>query len=69
MKYFELLVSYDRDAHFQRVTKTRELQCDWEVPGEFAGHATFKVVAYTVRGERLDSMVSAEPQLVVRARQ
>jgi hypothetical protein len=68
VKYFELLVSYDRGAHFQRLAKTKKLQFDWEVPDEFAGHATFLVVAHTVGGERVDSAVSAEPQLIVRAR-
>ena len=68
VKYFDLLVSYDRGAHFQKVTKTNEQQADWEVPDGFAGHATFQVVAHTAGGERVSSAISAEPQLVVRAR-
>ena len=68
VEYFELLVSYDRGAHFQTLAKTKESQFAWEVPAEFAGHATFQVVAHTVDGARVDSVVSAEPQLTVRAR-
>jgi len=68
VEYFELRVSYDRGAHFQTFAKTKNTQFDWEVPADYAGHATFQVVARTLDGGQVDSIVSAEPQLVVRGK-
>jgi len=68
VEYFELLISYDRGAHFNTFAKTKDVQFDWEVPNDFAGHATFQVVAHTFDGGQVESTVSADPQLLVRAR-
>ncbi|MEP6601431.1 MAG: hypothetical protein ABJB49_06415 [Nitrospirota bacterium] len=68
VNYFELLVSYDRGAHFNKLAETKELQYTWAVPNDFAGHATFRVVAHTAAGGRVESAISAEPQVVVRTR-
>ena len=65
---FELQISYDRGAHFHRLIETKELQFAWDVPNDFAGHATFRVVAHTAGGGHVDSAISAEPQVIVRAR-
>lgn len=66
--YFELQISYDRGAHFHKLAETRELQSAWDVPDDFAGHATFRVVAHTAAGGRVESAINAEPQVIVRAR-
>lgn len=65
---YELQISYDRGAHFHKVVETKDQQYIWDIPQDFAGHATFRVVAHTTTGERVDSPVSALPQVVVRAR-
>jgi len=65
--YFELQISYDGGAHFYSVTETSELQFDWNVPDDFIGQATFRVVAQTDEGGHVASVISAEPQVIVRA--
>jgi hypothetical protein len=66
--HFELQVSYDRGAHFSALAQTKEQQFAWGVPADFAGHATFRVIAHTISGGQVESTISAEPQAVVRAR-
>jgi hypothetical protein len=65
--FFELQVSYDRGAHFHHLATTKELQFLWNVPNDFSGHATFRVVAHTASGNEISSAVSADPQVIVRS--
>jgi hypothetical protein len=66
--YYEIKVSYDQGAHFHRLGKTVRTEYSWKVPSDFAGHATFKVVAHTQSGAVVESVTSAKPNLLVRSR-
>lgn len=62
---YEVLVSYNAGAHFNLVGKTSRQDFTWRVPAAFAGHATFKVVAVTRNGLRIESGVRAKPDVIV----
>jgi hypothetical protein len=62
---YEVLVSYNAGGHFNLIGKTNSQDFSWQVPSAFAGHATFKVVAVTRSGLRIESGVRAKPQVIV----
>ncbi|MEW6733064.1 MAG: hypothetical protein AB1489_17185 [Acidobacteriota bacterium] len=66
VNYFEVLVSFDRGAHFHPVGKTQDKNFAWHVPADFSGLVTFQVVAHRQNGRQVRSIVPAEPMMIVR---
>lgn len=64
---FDLQISYDNGSHFHNLAETTQPAFLWQVPRDFAGHATFRVIAHTIGGGQVESAISAEPQVFVRA--
>jgi len=63
---YELLVSYDRGAHFHSLGTTSGTELEWTAPQEMFGGATFLVVARRADGTAVESPVPARPHLDVR---
>jgi hypothetical protein len=65
--HFEVQISADGGAHFYKVGDTKDQHFTWQVPEDFAGHATFRVIAQSAGAAHVDSLITAEPQVIVRA--
>lgn len=66
VKSYEVLVSYDRGAHFQTVGKTKGNKIKWEAPADAAGSAAiFQVVAKKKDGSKTHSLMTEEAVNVV----
>jgi hypothetical protein len=62
---FEVMVSFDRGARFESVGNTSNQNFIWTVPDNFSGAAIFKIVAKKLDGVRIESVVPAEPMVIV----
>ena len=63
---FEVLVSYDRGAHFHSLGTTTATELEWTAPREMFGGVIFQVVARRADGSAVASPVPARPHLTVR---
>jgi hypothetical protein len=63
---YELLVSYDRDAHFHSLGTTSATELDWTAPKEMFGGVLFQVIARRGDGTTVASPVPAREHLTVR---
>lgn len=66
VKSYEVLVSYDRGAHFRSVGKTKGNKIKWEAPADAAGSkAIFQVVAKKKDGSKTPSLMTEDALNVV----
>lgn len=52
---YEVLVSYDRGAHFTSIGTTSGLSYSWTVPADYVGSAMFRVIAHRPDGSTVAS--------------
>lgn len=70
VKNYEVLVSYDRGAHFRTIGKTKGNKIKWEAPADAAGSAAiFQVVAKKKDGSKTQSLMTEEALKVVEDQQ
>ena len=55
---FEIQLSLDAGAHFQTVGIVSGREFTWDVPDEFSGGATFRIIAHRGDGTSLESLMS-----------
>ncbi|MBX7221183.1 MAG: hypothetical protein K1Y36_14640 [Blastocatellia bacterium] len=63
---FEVLVSYDRGAHYFSVATTADNSYNWVVPGKQKGTVTFKIVARSLDGSEIESLTEGTPHLRIK---
>jgi len=63
---FEVLVSYDRGAHFHSLGTTAATELEWTAPQEMFGGVIFQVIARRADGTAVASPVPARVHLTVR---
>lgn len=63
---FQVLISYDKGAHFHTLAETKDNNLTWSVPSDFSGTVNFKVIAYKVDGNTVESLLDAQPLIVTR---
>lgn len=66
---FEVMVSYDRGAHFLSIAETRDTSFVWTAPKDFSGSVTFSVVARKSNGERIEASPRSDSLIDIRRQQ
>jgi hypothetical protein len=65
VRNYEVYVSFDRGAHFQKLADARRKRLSWKIPKDFRGSAVFRIDAVRKDGSIVESSVNAEPDLFV----
>lgn len=66
---FEVMVSYDRGAHFHSVGETRDTSMVWSVPKDFSGTVAFTVVARKSNGARVEAVPGSGSMIDIKRQQ
>jgi hypothetical protein len=62
---FDVLVSYDRGAHFNAIGQTSSQEFDWDIDKSLSGVLTFKVIARRTDGGQVESVTNPNLAVVV----
>lgn len=69
VEVFEVMVSYDRGAHFHSILETRDTSIVWTAPKDFSGTVAFSVVARKSNGARVEAAPGSSSMIDVKRQQ
>lgn len=65
-RMFDVMISYDRGAHFHKAGSTTESRFSLPVEADFSGSITVKIVGFALDGSRVESVLT--PDVTTRVR-